>query len=175
VGLPEIRTERLFLRSFSEQDVDALHRLWTDPGVRRCLWDDIVISREQAAEVVRSAVLACQEVGYWTLRPAEDGEVIGFCGFRSIENGPDIELMYGLLPQYWGRGLATEASRAALDFLWNNTRHDRGYARTDCANLKSVDVMRRLGMRHHSSTEAMTTYVLERPRLNKPEINTAPR
>jgi hypothetical protein len=35
---------------FASEDLDALHALWTDPDVRRYLWDDIVISRERAAE-----------------------------------------------------------------------------------------------------------------------------
>jgi len=52
--LPSLRTERLILRPWTLQDVDALHLLWTDPDVRRYLWDDVVISRERAVGAVRA-------------------------------------------------------------------------------------------------------------------------
>jgi ribosomal-protein-alanine N-acetyltransferase len=154
--LPAIRTARLFLNPVDERDIESLHRLWTNPGVRRYLWDDVVISRERAAEAAR------QGIAYWTLRVVEDGEVMGFCGFRAIDDSPEVELMYALLPSYWGRGLATEASQAVLDYVWSNTRHNRVFARTNPPNAKSVGVMRRLGMRHERATATMITYVIER-------------
>jgi RimJ/RimL family protein N-acetyltransferase len=70
--------------------------------------------------------------------------------------------VYGLLPAYWGRGLATEAARAALDYLWETGRA-RVYARTDAPNEKSIAVLRRLGMRQVSSPIPMLTFVLARP------------
>jgi [ribosomal protein S5]-alanine N-acetyltransferase len=163
--LPPIATDRLSLRPFTQDDVDVLHAVWTDPDVRRYLWDDIVIPRERAVDVVRSHLesVAASGIGYWVVHTAEDKPVIGFCGFRFIEGGNEIELMYGLLPQYWRRGLATEASRAALDYLWRNTSFVRAWARTDPPNTKSVEVMRRLHMRHVSSTATIISYVIERP------------
>jgi len=162
--LPSIRTERLRLRPWGLEDVDVLHRLWIDPEVRRYLWDDVVISRDRAAEAVAAhfASLARHGFGCWIIH-AEDVDVIGFCGFRPMSDRGEPELLYGLLPQYWGRGLATEASRAALEYLWSHTSCHRVFAKTDTANTKSVEVMRRLGMRFHEADESTITYVLERP------------
>jgi ribosomal-protein-alanine N-acetyltransferase len=160
MDLPVIRTEHLLLRPAGAADVDELHRLWMDPDMRRYLWDDIVIAREVAAETVRRGF-------YWTVRSAADGEAIGFCGFRAIGSGPDIELMYGLLRPHWGCGFATEVSRAVLEFVWNNTGHERVFARTDPPNVKSVEVMRRLGMRPQSATATMITYVIDRSENGK--------
>jgi ribosomal-protein-alanine N-acetyltransferase len=89
--------------------------------------------------------------------------IAGFCGFRFIDAGPEIELMYGLRGEYWGKGLATEASFAALDYLWRSTAFQRVYARTDPPNVRSVQVMLRLGMKHESTTPQMIVYVLQRP------------
>lgn len=53
-GLPSpgtIETERLTLAPLVEADVDGLHALFTDPGVRRFMWDDRVIDRETVAEI----------------------------------------------------------------------------------------------------------------------------
>jgi len=51
-----IATARLILRPFAAADVDDLHRLWVDPGVRKFLWDDQVILRETAVAVVESSI-----------------------------------------------------------------------------------------------------------------------
>jgi ribosomal-protein-alanine N-acetyltransferase len=88
--LPLIRTERLIMRPWTEGDVDALHQLWIDPDVRRYLWDDISITRERAAQAVRDHFenVATRGIGYWALHPADDEPLIGFCGFRGVEETP---------------------------------------------------------------------------------------
>jgi ribosomal-protein-alanine N-acetyltransferase len=110
MALPVIHTKRLVLRPWTHQDVDALHALWTAPGVRRYLWDDVIIPRSTVQEIVDShlATAEHQAIGYWTLH-LPDPPIAGFCGFRPIDGGPEIELLYALDPQHWGKGLATEA------------------------------------------------------------------
>jgi RimJ/RimL family protein N-acetyltransferase len=159
-----LSTLRLCLRPWAADDLDELHRLWTEPGVRRYLWDDAVISRERAAEALEShfETVASHGIGYWIVELAGDPRVAGFCGFRLFEPG-EVELLYGFLPEFWGLGLATEASQVALEYLWAKTALPRVWAKTDPPNRKSVEVMRRLGMREHSSTTASIEYVLERP------------
>jgi ribosomal-protein-alanine N-acetyltransferase len=76
----------------------------------------------------------------------------GFCGFRYIDDAPDIELLYGLLPDYWGQGLATEAARAALAYGFDAALFTRVYVRTDVPNRASVRVMERLGMKFERET-----------------------
>jgi RimJ/RimL family protein N-acetyltransferase len=169
VGLPIIRTARCLLRPFTAGDVDALHELWTAPEVRQYLWDDIVITREVAAQVVNShiASAASHGIGFWAIHAppplSPDGApVAGFCGFRFIDDGPEIELLYGLHGEHWGTGLATHASLAAIRYLWRSTAFPHVYARTDPPNERSVAVMRRLGMTPESTTGAMITGLLRR-------------
>jgi ribosomal-protein-alanine N-acetyltransferase len=66
--------------------------------------------------------VATRGIGYWALHPSDEEPLIGFCGFRGIEEIPDVEIVFGLTPACWGRGLATEAARAALDYLWETGR-----------------------------------------------------
>jgi RimJ/RimL family protein N-acetyltransferase len=100
-------------------------------------------------------------IGYWTLHtgpPAAPGAPIaGFCGFRFIDDGPEIELMYGLRGEYWGKGLTTEACLAILDYLWRFTQFPRVYARNDPPNKRSVQVMLRLGMTRDLATDSGIT------------------
>lgn len=135
-----VETDRLRLRPATDDDVDALHRIWTDPDVRRYLWDDTVIPRETAADVVAASDADWRERGYGLWVVEEKGTPIGFAGFRSSEEALP-ELLFGFLPQWWGRGLATEAVRAALDFIGHC------WGATDVPNAASARLMERVGMR----------------------------
>jgi len=154
MGLPTLETERLLLRPWSLDDIDALHQIWTNPQVRRYLWDDEVISRQRAAAAVEAGVAAANRngVGLWCVLTKLAGALTGFCGFRFIGDSPDIELLYGLLPDYWGQGLATEATRAALAYGFGAALFTRVYMRTDVPNRASVRVMERLGMKFERET-----------------------
>lgn len=168
--LPTLRTERLLLRPWKRDDLDALHALWTAPAVRRYLWDDVVISRETAEQVIESHLVTSGEhgIGYWALHvlpiPPEGAPIDGFCGLRFIDDSAEIELMYGLQAEYWGKGLAAEACRAAIEYLWRATVYQQVYARTDVPNIKSLQVMLRLGMTLESATDSMITYSIRRPK-----------
>src|SRR5262245_8579662 len=68
-SFPLIRTARLMMRPFAMDDVDDLHRLWVDPGVRKFLWDNRVIPRETAVAVVESSIesFVNQGFGFWAI------------------------------------------------------------------------------------------------------------
>lgn len=165
VNLPILCTNRLLLRPWTGEAVDSLHALWTAPEVRRYLWDDIVITREVVQTIVESHLesAARHGFGYWAVHVADESPLAGFCGFRFIDDGPEIELLYGLKGQQWGRGFATEASLAAIEYLWRSTEFEQVFARTDPPNEASVRVMVRLGMTHLSTTASTITYVLRKP------------
>jgi RimJ/RimL family protein N-acetyltransferase len=54
--------------------------------------------------------------GIWMLREPDSGALVGRAGLRHIrvEQSDEVELAYALLPQWWGRGLATTAARACV-------------------------------------------------------------
>jgi ribosomal-protein-alanine N-acetyltransferase len=176
MALPVLRTRHLLLRPWALDDLDVLHALWTTPDVRRYLWDDLVIDRAVAEQVVRSGLQTAEEhgIGYWAvhvgtqLSSSGTHPVDGFCGFRFIDDSRNIEIMYGFDVAHWGRGYATEACLAALDYLWRCTSFAVVYARTDPPNDRSVRVMRRLGMIHESTTATMITYLLRRTETAEP-------
>jgi RimJ/RimL family protein N-acetyltransferase len=78
---------------------------------------------------------------------ADTEQLIGFCGLRLMDGGPELELMYGLLPRYWGRGLVTEGAAAWLTVGFDTLQRPQLWALTDAPNQRSVAVMQRLGMR----------------------------
>ena len=161
--LPRISTDRLSLRPFTIMDIDRLHALWTQPDMRRFLWDDVIISRDRAADEVERSP-KCRPAWHRILgdRVSERKRSTRFLRFSVDRPRTKIELVYGLERAYWGKGLATEASRAALVWLWNSTGYSCVYARTDPPNEKSIAVMQRLGMRSDSASPTLISYVLDR-------------
>ena len=127
-------TARLRLDPTRERDLDSLHALWTEPGVRRYLWDDVIIPREKAEETLRASLASFARDGFglWVLRLTGDQDLIGFAGLRRIAELPlEVELLYGLHPRFWKRGLATEASAAVLERGFARHGRERIWARAD--------------------------------------------
>ena len=147
--MTQLCTARLALFPYEEADIPRLHRLWTDPGVRKYLWDDQIITRATAAEVVHASIQdwATHQYGQWTLHLPRQDEIIGFCGFRASEEDERPELLYGLLPVHWGQGFATESSLTVLHYIFVQRHFPQIWAATDPPNVASVRVMERLGMR----------------------------
>jgi [ribosomal protein S5]-alanine N-acetyltransferase len=142
-----LHTSRLALRAWALDDIDELHALWTRPDVRRYLWDDETVSRERAEATVREFIAQEAEgTGGWMIVERETGALAGFAALVRREPG-DPELLYGLAPDWWGRGLATEAARAVLAYAFGVLECARVIAATDAPNAASARVMERLGMR----------------------------
>jgi ribosomal-protein-alanine N-acetyltransferase len=143
-----LATPRLRLRPAEDGDVDALHALWTDPDVRRWLWDDVVIERATAAERVAAsrASFARSGFGHWIVTRAGDGAWLGSVGLVELDPEVGPEVLFAFHPRHWGHGYATEASRAVLAHGFGHCGLARVVGRTDAPNQASARVLERLGM-----------------------------
>ena len=145
-GRFSIETARLYLRPVSMDDLDGLHRLWTEPAVREYFWDGETISREKAEAAVREGMGAFDRHGFG-LWIAEVGEnLIGFCGLRPLDNAPAVEVLYGITPLRWGEGFATEAALAMLRYGFEEAGLDRILGIADRENTASRRVLEKIGM-----------------------------
>jgi [ribosomal protein S5]-alanine N-acetyltransferase len=142
-----LHTARTTLRPLGGADLEAMHAMWTDEHVRKFLWDDVVITKETAAGALAASAddFSQRQFGLWAIDDRTTAELVGFCGLRQSEEG-DAELLYGLLPAWCGKGLATEAARAVLKYAFTSLGLGEVVAATDVPNTASVRVMERLGM-----------------------------
>ncbi len=144
-----LQTARLLLRPLAESDIEALHRFWNDPEVRRYLWDNERLSTEAVIEIVTASQLCFSELGagFFAMEMVKNpGRLVGFCGYRCFEDTPQPELLYGILPEHWGEGFVTEAALEVLRHGFEECGMERVIASTDTPNQRSVRVMQRLGM-----------------------------
>ena len=148
LSLIVLETERLLIRQWVPDDWKRLRPLVTDPRVLRYIGDGKPWSDERIRKFVDGGIQQAQLRG-WVLWPViykQDSELIGFCGFNSTF-APDVEIGWWLLPEYWGRGLATEAARAVLEYGYRQFHFPRVISVAQPANVASIRIMQKLGMR----------------------------
>jgi len=143
-----IETARLHLRPFTSADLDHLHRLWTDPDVRRYLFDGEIIPRGRVAEEIAGSLerFKTKGCGLWSAFPKGERDLIGFCGYRFFHQPPELQLLYGFAPTHWGHGLATEAARAMIRYGFEKLALTSVIASADAVNTSSLRVMEKAGM-----------------------------
>ena len=140
-------TERLVLRPFREEDLEPWAALNVDPEVLTYLGGPL--SREECDQIA-SAVnerYASDGYGFLAVERRSDGAFLGACGLTREQWFPDdLEIGWRLAREYWGHGYATEAAASWLEHGFTSLELPRIIAVTDSPNLRSIAVMRRLGM-----------------------------
>jgi RimJ/RimL family protein N-acetyltransferase len=125
-AIPIVTTGRLRLDAFSEADVGALAAILAEPDVAKNITAN-GSTPEKCRASARHRIgwhnAGWDERGYgvWAVRSRADGALAGWCGFAAPDIGEDPEILYGLAPQYWDRGLAQEMVRAAIGWLFAET------------------------------------------------------
>ena len=147
-----LETGRLHIRAFRPRDAGPLAGFYEDIEATRYLGG--VRTPEAVAQRV-DEILARQASTGWGPAAVErrgDGRLVGYCGLQPLPGTDDIELLYGLLPDCWGRGYATEMAgvvlRAGLEVL----ALPRVVAVVHPDNRASIAVLRRIGMKYDGDT-----------------------
>jgi [ribosomal protein S5]-alanine N-acetyltransferase len=146
--LHEIETERLILRRFHEGDVQALYLLGSVPEIIRYAQSRPLASLEEARALLVAAPFhdyATRGYGRFACVWKASGAVIGFSGVKYVPEFADNELGYRFLPEYWGRGLATEAGEASIDYARSSLGLSRLIALVHPDNTASARVVTKLG------------------------------
>ncbi len=149
----EIRTERLLMRRWREEDRDPFAALNADPQTMRFF--PTPPSREQSDALVDRTEAHFEEHGFglWALEVLATGEFIGFTGFAplcgDLPGSGEQEVGWRLARTAWHQGYATEAGRAALEVGLHRVGLPRVWSVTAVLNTPSQAVMRRLGLVRH--------------------------
>jgi ribosomal-protein-alanine N-acetyltransferase len=140
-----IRTERLVLREWREEDLDPFAALNADPIVMEHF--PAVLDRAQSDALVARIREHFAEHGYGLWAVEVDGAFAGFTGlaWSEVTGSSELEVGWRLARPYWGRGLATEAAKAALSYGLQQV--PRVVSFTALTNERSWRVMERIGMR----------------------------
>jgi len=140
------RTERLLLRDWSLDDVDAYAAIIGDPEVMRYIGNGQPRDRGQAEDFVRTMMRHQAERGWmrFAVEEASSGALLGFSGFDA-KNGP-LDFGWRLGRAFWGGGFGYEASAAALWVGQNTFGLTQITAQSYPENAGSVRIMEKMGM-----------------------------
>jgi RimJ/RimL family protein N-acetyltransferase len=150
VPLP-LKTERLVIRPYRDDDATSLHEVFGSPDVMR--WTASPPSRdvaETAQRLARTLAFTARQpsgLGLWALDLNETAQFLGQVGLFPVEGkGPEVEVAYELAPRVWGHGYATEAAGALIDYGFRELALTRVVALILPDNARSRNVAAKCGM-----------------------------
>jgi RimJ/RimL family protein N-acetyltransferase len=141
------------LRPFTLEDVDAHGRIFSDPLVTRYLPRGPYPAdkaRDIASRTVSYFIEHWKRYGFgvWAVLDRASGTLIGQCGLNTLEEAPEVEVLYLFDRPYWGRGLATEGGQAAVDVGFDSIGLQRIVGLTHPDNVASQRVLQKIGLRY---------------------------
>ena len=143
----ELQTPRLILRPFREGDIDRLAELMANPDFMRFSLGPYTRERTQG---VLDKFLSWEKAGLpspFAVVLRGNTEVLGYCGFLHHPEVPEeVEIGYRLHPDYWNRGLITEAAQAVRDHGFRDWKLPRVISLIHPENIPSRRVAEKNGM-----------------------------
>ena len=145
--IPTVTTARLRLRAFRASDLEAYAAMQANPEVMR----HMVMGRTSTSgEVWRTMLMslgswALRGYGMWACEKLDDEVFVGSVGIFHPFDWPEPEIAYSFDQPYWGHGFATEAAKAARDWLFEHFPLQRAASLIRPDNLASKRVVERLG------------------------------
>jgi RimJ/RimL family protein N-acetyltransferase len=147
-----IKTDRLILRPWRPEDRAPFAAMNADPAVMEFFVSTMTREESDSLADKIEAGFAERGFGLWAVEELETGEFLGFAGliYQSFEAHftPAFEIGYRLARPAWGKGYATEASRAAVAYGFTEAGLSDIVSMTCVPNVRSQNVMRKLGMTH---------------------------
>jgi ribosomal-protein-alanine N-acetyltransferase len=144
VSGPELRTERLLLRRWREEDRSAFHALNSDPAVMATLGP--VMDRAQSGALMDRIETGFDEHGFGLWCVDLDGDPIGFTGLSVPWFRDGVEIGWRIRSEHWGRGYAPEAALRVLAFAFDDAGLHEVLSFTAVTNTNSRRVMEKIGL-----------------------------
>ena len=171
-----LETERLLLRRFTDDDVDNLYNLDSDPEVMRYVTGGTTTPREEIEHDYLPAFLSYYTrfggYGFWAVIDKATGQFLGWFHLRPLtgQATDEPELGYRLRREVWGRGYGTEGARALIDKGFSDLGAQRVLATAFQANLASRRIMEKSGMTLARTYRLSPEQLVEELGITSPEL-----
>ncbi|MGO4770056.1 GNAT family N-acetyltransferase [Flavobacterium sp. W22_SRS_FK3] len=155
-----IETERLLLRELQMSDVEAMFELESNPKVHTYVGNKPITHIDQSRAYIEFVQQQYKDfgTGRWAVILKETNDFIGWSGIKFITNEINkhknfYEIGYRFIEKHWGKGYATEAGKAFIDYAFNTMKVEAVYAYADEENEKSRSILEKLGLKYINSFE----------------------
>ena len=167
-----LETERMILREFTQDDVDLLVDLDSDPEVTLYINGGKPTAKEYIVEQVMPRILnyykTNSQLGIWAALDKKDLTFMGWFHFRPYHLDPnEIELGYRFKRQYWGCGLASEGSKALIQKGFEELDLDVIVAIADPEQGASRRVMEKVGLTYEKEYAETDGFIVVKYRLER--------
>lgn len=143
------QTQRLYFRAFTEDDVQLLFDLNSNPNVIKYV-HELPPTIESATYNLYNIILPQYKLyghGRWAVHLKDNNEFIGWCGLKYIKDDDEIDLGYRFKEEYWNKGFGYEAAKATIDYGLNNLKLQRIIAAALPNNIVSWKIMEKCRMK----------------------------
>lgn len=160
--VPEkMETERLVLRKHQMEDIDAFAALLSHPTATQYMaFTPEQRTRSGARQMLEYAIASYASdnpIFSLTIADPNSNAYLGACGLNPLPDDDEVEIYYTVLPEHQNKGLATEAVRALIDFVWNCTDIQTISAYIVSKNIASIRVVEKLGFVDTGPVERQAT------------------
>ena len=153
-----IETERLLLRELNLSDADGMFELDSNPNVHIFVGKKPVKAIDESIVQIENIQQQYNDfgIGRWAVVLKETNEFIGWSGIKFITNEINkhqnfYEIGYRFIEKHWGKGYASEAGKAFIEYAFNEMKIDCLYAYADEGNENSRKVLEKLGFQYKNS------------------------
>ena len=154
----KIETNRLILREFKTDDFKDVYEFGANKEVQKYTGDELIQSYDAAKEIIRNVLFNdYKNYGYgrWATIYKPDNKLIGFAGLKYLPEIDETDIGYRFLPEYWGKGIATETSKEIIKYGFENLNLERIVAIVMPENTASYRVLEKLNFKHYKIDEYM--------------------
>jgi RimJ/RimL family protein N-acetyltransferase len=172
--IPSIQTAHLTLCPLQPEDAQVLLRVYQVEGVLQYFPNTTPPPFEKVQKFIAGQEKHWAEYGYgnWGIRPAGERQIVGWAGLQYVSELDETEVGYLLNRPFWGKGYATEAARASLQFGFENLGFDHIIALVHPDNLGSRRVLEKCGM-IYIENKVLWGLEMRRYRLEKVDFQAA--
>ena len=170
-NFPQLKTERLLLRSLENSDVALLHKLRSDEIVNAFVGRDNSSTLEKAQDyIIKIQNLTAQnECIYWVITLEENNDLIGcICLWNFDIENEIVEIGYELLTEFQGKGIMNEAIKKVIEYAFEEIKAKMITAFPSSDNSNSVKALEKLNFESedkkynntHENIKNLVTYTL---------------
>ena len=150
-----IETDRILLRRFEASDYEAVYEFSSHPEVQKYTGNPLLKSVQEAKDLIANVWFsdyAKYGYGRWATIYKPDNKLIGFSGLKHLADlGGITDLGYRFLPEYWGKGIATETALVSIKYGFEELGLDRIQGIAMPENIASCRVLEKAGLRFYKT------------------------
>jgi len=161
----KIETTRLIIREFEVKDANDVFEFASNKEVSKYTGEEAITEKSQALDIIKKTWFvdyAKYGYGRWAVIYKPDNKLIGFAGLKYLSDIDEVDIGYRFLPEYWGNGIATEASIEIMKYGFEVLNIERIIGIAMPENVASCKVLEKIGLKFYKTDN----YSDEAPLLN---------